>query len=118
MVIWHALNGRRRIFPSHRHGLSFFNSRSDLMVGLASGREILRSLWFQSTYWEIFSFQPSSRCESLPQNDMQEFCQPPRMIGHDHIRIQLQCLLDLPGIIADIGHHFFLMVMCKSRQVF
>jgi hypothetical protein len=45
MVIWHALNGRGRIFFSRRHGLSFFNSRPDLMIGPVLGREILRSPW-------------------------------------------------------------------------
>jgi hypothetical protein len=78
MVIWHGLNGRRRIFPSRRHGLSCFNSESNLMIGPGSGTEILRLPWFQSTFWEIFSFQDSSHCESLPQNDKQETTFGPR----------------------------------------
>jgi hypothetical protein len=72
MIIWHALYGRRRIFPSRRHGLFCFNSNPDLKIGPALGKEILRSPWFQSAYWKICSFQASNHCESLPQNDMQE----------------------------------------------
>jgi hypothetical protein len=38
-------------------------------------QEILRSSqglkWFQAQSGEIFSFQPSTRCELLPQNDRQ-----------------------------------------------
>lgn len=46
MVVWHAPYGRQRIFPSPRHGLFCFNSRSDLMIGPASEREILQSPLF------------------------------------------------------------------------
>ncbi len=70
-VIWHGLNGRRRIFLSRCQSLCGFRSESDLMIGPGSGIEILRSPRFRSTYWEIFSFQASSHCESLPQNDRQ-----------------------------------------------
>lgn len=77
MLIWQALNGRRRIFPLRRHGLAFFNSRLDLMTGLPSGREILRSPWFQSPLQEIVYFQASSRFKFLPLNDMQEIAFEP-----------------------------------------
>jgi hypothetical protein len=50
MIVRHPLKGRRRIFPSSRHSLSFFNFNLNLMVGSGSGSEILRSPWFQLTY--------------------------------------------------------------------
>jgi uncharacterized membrane protein YqgA involved in biofilm formation len=50
MIVRHTLNGRRRIFPSSRHSLSFCNFNLNLMVGSDSGSEILRSPWFQLTY--------------------------------------------------------------------
>jgi hypothetical protein len=49
----------------------FFDAKSDLMIGADYGSQILRSPWFQTTWCEIFSFSPSTPCESLPQNDMQ-----------------------------------------------
>jgi hypothetical protein len=33
MIVRHTLNGRRRIFPSSRHSLSFCNFNLNLMVG-------------------------------------------------------------------------------------
>jgi hypothetical protein len=50
MIVRHPLKGRRRIFPSSRHSLSFFNFNLNRMVGSGSGIEILRSPWFQLTY--------------------------------------------------------------------
>ncbi len=49
MVIWHVLDGRRRIFSSRRPGLPFFYFRLDPMIGLAPGRESLGSSWLQIT---------------------------------------------------------------------
>jgi hypothetical protein len=49
----------------------FFDAKSDLIIGADYGSQILRSPWFQTTWCGIFSFAPSTRCESLSQNDMQ-----------------------------------------------
>jgi hypothetical protein len=41
MIIWHVLNSRRRIFPSQRHSLPFFESKSGLMFGAGKKERFL-----------------------------------------------------------------------------